>query len=366
MTDQGPDDGASGTVLKGTAAPSPLLNNWQVFFPPGVRVVALPSWSRPRLLLPETSLGELAAASGFYPAFRIRGRLFHLLLRVKAVLAIGAAQTASDRPPFVSQFLANALPEARVRAVQVGMRGSARKCTLQLADRSGRVVGYIKCAESTVARQRLKDEFDLLTALPPGVGPVPIKYGCVGSYDALLLDVVPGRPLRPVVPPTREVRDFSASLTRAEFHSIESHPWVQGRAYVSDVLRRFLELLAHRDWPAAIQHGDFAPWNVMESAERKLTAIDWEYGTLSGFPALDLAHYVLQVTGLIRRWRPPQAREYAIGQLMQDDHLQLTRTEAAALVCMAAHQAYETTAIEGHAPTDWAQVWRRGVWEGAI
>ncbi len=76
------------------------LTDWEVFFPPGMQVVALPSWKRPRLLLPVTSAVERASASGFYPAFRIRGQLYHCLLRVKAVLAVGARSSAADTPPF--------------------------------------------------------------------------------------------------------------------------------------------------------------------------------------------------------------------------------------------------------------------------
>jgi hypothetical protein len=288
------------------------------------------------------------------------------MLRVKAVLALGAKSSATNTPSFVGEFLEDVLPKARVRAVQVGMKGHARKCTLQLADDSGMVIGYVKCAESTLARQRLRDEFHLLGKLPPGAGPIPMKYGSVGNYDALLLGVVPGKALRPTIPPPQEVREFTASLLQAHHYNFESHPWVQAHSRRSEGMLRFFQPLADREWPVAIQHGDFAPWNLIKSAERGLTAIDWEYGLHSGFPGLDLAQYMLQVTGLIRRWSPAQARECVISQLLSDEHLHLTRREAAALVGISAYQSYQNTAIEGHPPTDWAQVWRRAVWEVAI
>jgi hypothetical protein len=344
------------------------LTNWEVFFPPGMRVVALPSWKRPRLLLPATSLVERASASGFYPAFRVSGRLYHCLLRVKALLAVGVRSSAADTTPFLAEFVEDVFPKARVRAVQIGMKGFAQKCTLQLAGESGEVIGYVKCAESAspLARQRLRNEFHLLSRLPFGVGPVPIKFGSVGPYDALLLSVVRGKPLRPIIPLPEHVRDFSASLLGADCCSFESHPWVEAHVSQSDQMRRLSEALTGRKWPEAIQHGDFGPWNLIKSVESGLTAIDWEYGAQSGFPGLDLAQYVLQVTGLIRRWQPARARQYAISQLMSEKHLDLTRTEATALVRISAYQSYQNTAMEGHAPTDWAQVWRRGVWEEAI
>ncbi len=342
------------------------LHNWEIFFPPRTRVIALPSWARPRVLIPATSLVERAYASAFYPAFRVTGRIRHWFLRIKAVLAVGAKRSPTDHPPFLSEFLEDVLPQARVRAVQVGMKGFARKCTLQLADDSGSVIGYIKCAESPLARQRLRDEFDLLGRLPIGVGPVPIKYGSMGCFDALLLGVVRGTTLRPMIFPPLPVREFCGSLIGTQYYDFESHPWVQGHDCRSDEMLRYFEVLAHRKWPVAIQHGDFAPWNLIRNPERGLTAIDWEYGRHSGFPGLDLAQYILQVACLIRRWSPARAREYAISQLICDEYIAVTRREAAALVGIVAYESYQNATIEGHPPTDWAQVWRRGVWEEAI
>jgi hypothetical protein len=51
---------------------------------------------------------------------------------------------------------------------------------------------------------------------------------------------------------------------------------------------------------------------------------------------------------------------------LQDEHLNLTRREAAALVGIAAYEAYQQTTMEAHIPADWAQLWRRAIWEAAI
>jgi hypothetical protein len=342
------------------------LDNWAVFFPAGIRVIALPSWERPRLLLPDTTLMERAAASGFYPAFSLRGRIYHWLLRIKATLALGAKSSSLTQPQSISTFLGDVLPDARVRAVQVGMKGSARKCTLQLSDSRGEVIGYVKCADATLARERLQNEFTVLGSLPPGVGPIPLKYGSVTGLDVLVLGVVPGAPLRPLVPPSPAVRAFVRRLTGGEVHPLHAHPWVLAHRPPGTDMARFLDALGARAWPVAIRHGDFAPWNVIEDADGRLTAIDWEYGEQAGFPGLDLAQYVLQVTGLIRRWAPARARACAVSVLMSDEQDHLTQREASALVGIAAYEAYEHAAAEGHAPTDSAQVWRRAVWESAV
>ena len=50
-------------------------------------------------------------------------------------------------------------------------------------------------------------------------------------------------------------------------------------------------------------------------------AIDWEYGTLEGFPHLDLAYYVLQTSDVIYRRAPLRAAEYAAKYLAQQPEL---------------------------------------------
>jgi glycosyltransferase involved in cell wall biosynthesis len=340
------------------------VDDWETFFPPSTRVLALPSWVRPRVLVPATTLAGRMFGSKSYAPSRCSAQI--LLFRLKAVLGLGARYSGGGTSPLLQEFLADAYPEGRVGAVHVGSNGPARKWTLQLADNSGRIVAYVKCAAYPLARERLAHEFRLLSRLPAGVAPIPVKYGSLAGYDALVLTVVHGKRLRPTIELSAQLHAFTRLLLGADQYSVESHPWVQARGYRSGEVTRLLEELVHRQWPVAIQHGDLVPWNLIAGEDGRLTAVDWEYGFAAGFPVVDLAQYVLQVARLIYRWSPARARESAIRQLLQDEHLNLTRREAAALVGIAAYEAHQQTTMEAHIPADWAQLWRRAIWEAAI
>src|SRR5512134_3672805 len=117
--------------MAGAPIPS-AARNWEIFFRPGERVIALPSWEHPRLLLPANTLVERVAGSAFYPAFRKTGQLYRWLLRLRAVAGFDASRSATDCPPLRREFMQDVLPGAHVRAVQVGVPGRTCKLTAQL------------------------------------------------------------------------------------------------------------------------------------------------------------------------------------------------------------------------------------------
>ena len=71
--------------------------SWDEFFPPGTRVLALPSWRRPRLYLPACPLSQRWNRSKLYPASRWSARLYRLSLRAAAAAGMKRARTAGSR-----------------------------------------------------------------------------------------------------------------------------------------------------------------------------------------------------------------------------------------------------------------------------
>lgn len=51
----------------------------------------------------------------------------------------------------------------------------------------------------------------------------------------------------------------------------------------------------------SLRHGDFAPWNILESEESDPVVIDWEFAELNGVPGWDLVHFVLMSSHLVAR-----------------------------------------------------------------
>lgn len=342
-----------------------LSHDWSVLLDPGARLVALPDWHDPRLLVSADTPAGRWRASAFYPAFRPAARLYRWMLRAKAVSGIGQAYvTAPPSTLSLSDFLVGVLPCARVLAIMLGMPGADRKLVAQLADSTGTVVAYLKCASKPLARQKLRHEYRLLRELPKGVAPVPLKYGSIDGLDALLLAPVEGKPLRPKLPPPPDLRDFTASLATETVRPFQDHPWFrQERGGVPSPVESSYAVLSRRSWPVVHQHGDLAPWNMFRTPERSLTAVDWEDGSSDGLPGLDLAHYLLQVAGLVFRWPAGQARDYVVRYLARDRSIDLSEAEAGAIVTLAAHGAYRHALRCGHRDDDPTQRWRITVWE---
>jgi hypothetical protein len=337
-----------------------------IFFPPNMPIVTLPSSRRPRLFVPTRTPAERWRHSAFYPGFRLTGHIFRGLVRAKALLGIGSVWYSSGDAWLLHGFVGDVLPNVRSAAVLLGVPGPTQSVTVQLWDRS-RVIGYLKYAEALAARARLEQEQRMLCSLPTGVGPALLKYGAFQGGMALVTEAVTGRQPAAMCPPPPALRGFMGKLTTPETHPVAGHPWVQ--ALIRELpagLEQWLQPLASREWPVVFQHGDFTPWNLAFDQGVTLRAIDWEYGSVKGFPCLDLAHYCLQVAHFIYRWPPIRAKRYAVSYLAQTPWPGLHVREAEAIASLSAIYAAHLLRVDGQPETTPLQVWRRAVWEQAL
>jgi thiamine kinase-like enzyme len=160
--------------------------------------------------------------------------------------------------------------------------------------------------------------------------------------------------------PLPVVKDFLDQLRVSdELFEIDEHPAIvrlrqqvekgcrlkgavpQQLATINKQLDSLLEPLSMQKWPVVIQHGDFAPWNILRVREEKvsgclmlvdsgtstadnlsiinsqsrLRAIDWEEGTAEGFPCFDLIYFCLQTGYLMHHWSAAQTTSYALNVL---------------------------------------------------
>jgi aminoglycoside phosphotransferase (APT) family kinase protein len=157
---------------------------------------------------------------------------------------------------------------------------------------------------------------------------------------------------------------FLMSLPTSLPSALEDHPWVRSTLGKSEgELDDCLGALGGKDWPVVVQHGDFVPWNLLRRPDGSLGAIDWEFGTLRGFPHLDLAYYTLQVAALIYRWTPSKAAEYTTRYLTSHARFDLESAEARALTRIAAYGVYQRFREEGKPSHQIPRTWWRAVWE---
>jgi hypothetical protein len=342
-----------------------LKVDWTIFFEPDTPIIALPSWKSPRILLPTQNAVQRWKQSSLFPASRSRARIYRLFLRLKAATGLMQARTVHAASWPIRDFSEDVLPEIVNAVVMMRQSDPAQRSTAQLWDEKDRVVGYLRYAEKEIARRRLQQEYTLLLQLPDDIGPKPLKYGPMGKGLALLKTPLSGRPVTANPPRPGELADLLDALIVTEPVALEIHPWVRHmRSRASFDIDAWLEPLGTRDWPVAIQHGDLTPWNLLRTSEGKLQAVDWEHGTLEGFPCIDLAHYSLQISALIHRQSPSDAVREAIDCLLSHGSTSfcLSEEQARALVSLAAYEAYLKTMEDGQKPDSRLQSWRRTIW----
>jgi hypothetical protein len=337
-------------------------------FAKGAPLIALPSWRTPRLLLSRSG-GPLQRwrRAAFFPATRPGAKLRRFLIRGKAALGGGEVRRATCDRWILREFIDDCLPTTDGLAIQTRPPGPDQKLTIELRDRAGTIVGYVKFGRELLARRRLAQEHAMLARLPAGIGPIPLKFGDMGDGTALLLTPLPGRPVRSKLPPPPEVQAFARSLVVAPPLALADHPYIQElRERTGRQLDAVFEDLAGRAWPIAIGHGDFAPWNLRRNPRlHTLSAIDWEFGTAKGFPLADLAYFILQVAALVYSWPPVRSAIYARRWLAAQPALGLAEREARALIRLAMFDAYSLAQAGGFADDHKIQAWRLRIWRGS-
>ena len=344
----------TGSSVKDSPAKDSLMADSALFFPAGAKLVALPSWEQPRLLLEQGSIPSLWRTSNFYPAFRPAARAFKTALRLKTALRFGEAREVPPGDWALGAFVAPVLPGVTSAALLVGTPGPVQKLTVQLW-RGDAVVGYLKYGASAAACERLAREHKVLSSLPPDTGPKPLKHGAFGRGAALVTEAVPGRALPARLPPPADVRVFLQGLEKQERCQLNAHPSVQrllsrDKAGVEkwlQVLGRALSshLPARRLCPVELIKGRYG------TASRYRLGIWRRRGAAlprPGFLLLAGCHAALPLVALTR------SRPTPLGQLAHD----LPEPEAEAFVRLAAFHAYVQALDDGHAETAPLQAWR--------
>ncbi len=322
-------------------------------------MIVLPNRRKPRLYFFKGDARKRWNFSAFYPAYRWNARVHRLMFRCKALLGWVDALKISNNIGTLRDFLQVCLPSFTCGVVFVGTPGPAQKFTVQLWD-DFQIIGYLKYGEKPAAQARLQQEYAILKSLPEGLGPRVLLYGEFAEGLAIALAPVPGRSLPARISSLANADKFISRLIMGGMHEASNHPWIR------HMLERHNSLIdpwvdAFKDafWPVVIQHGDFAPWNIYYDSSGIMTAIDWEYGTIVGFPYLDRAFFILQVTLLMNRWSPVRAREFAVQKLRKV----VSERQAQAIVELAAFDAFHKSLDDGQSPDDPNQRWRRAVWE---
>ena len=294
-------------------------NFWEELFPapaePGtavrVEMRLLRRRGRPFLLLPVRP--HLAAATmDLYPAQTGRARAARTLLRwlLRASLPLGTEKVSlavSSTEPFV-RLLASLTGEPAAGLPAVGIlagnpMSEGQRVLLLVFDAEERPVAVVKAGLSEQARGLIEREESFLKAVPAGMSAIPRLRAAFESprLRALALNFFAGDSPRPqqecsLFPLLESWIDLNLRITVAD-----TPDWARlekacsGNALFPAVASQ----LRKQTIQSAIQHGDFAPWNIKVSTAGVWTVLDWERGELAGIPGWDWFHYVIQSAILV-------------------------------------------------------------------
>jgi thiamine kinase-like enzyme len=155
------------------------------------------------------------------------------------------------------------------------------------------------------------------------------------------------------------LRNLLQPMTLAPAMALEEHPYaVAARGKRDAVVDALLKKLREAKWTVVVHHGDMAPWNLIRNELGSLAAVDWELGSLEGFPYLDLAHHLLQTAALVYRWPAARAVQYAENYLAKD--LGRFARPMIDLCAYTSYRAYEENGLSSDHPL---QIWKAKIWK---
>jgi hypothetical protein len=279
----------------------------------------MPRWldrGVPRRFVPMRNWRVRRGGSRIHPALRPSARAYRALLRTWITLG-GARLTHRVSAPRSGEWqlgdlLLPDMPALSTAAISIGIPGPAQKITAQLMDGRGRILGIAKYADSVYTRTLVENEARMLRNLPENVGPRLVRLTPFLDGELLVQTVLPGRPR---VPRPRldaaQVDLFDRLVQRGDAYAVSAHPFVKSSRERAgqwrDALDELVDSFGDGGWPLAWTHGDMAPWN-MHWWRGTCLAFDWEHGREKGFPYLDAAATLIQVSSIIRRAEPQRAK----------------------------------------------------------
>lgn len=218
----------------------------------------------------------------------------------------------------LGDLLLPALPSLSTAAISTGL-SPERNITIQLMDHRGNRLAFAKYAYCPGGRARLANEARMLQLVPEGTGPRLLHFE--PFLDGLLLvqTPIPGRASLPWPWLPEPTLQLLFRLARPDAGQVAAeHPFITqlcdraGR--FQPLLSPLVEHLGVDAWPVVIMHGDFSVLNV-RTDKGICRAFDWEFGTATGFPYLDAAHWLFEAAWALGRLPPRVAKRQASTRL---------------------------------------------------
>ena len=261
------------------------------------------------LLLPSGAQPAIHALS-LYPAqtcfARMARKIIHLALQYKLPFPLEKTLIHIKPGARFEEFLTQLAGASRFPEIAIlcgNARTAGRRFVVLVFDKSGNPAWVVKAGIGKDAEELITREIAFLKAAPPGIPAIPKLLNELKSdfIQGLALDFVDG---------VSPIGNWSfGELLTAWLHKEAAIPieslsvWRKLASHCAchPVFNSIAPQFAGRLVHPAIQHGDFAPWNIKLSRDGSCMVLDWERGEVRGLPAWDWFHYVIQPAILVRR-----------------------------------------------------------------
>jgi hypothetical protein len=292
--------------------------------------VLVPSGSAPRLVLPARARRAAGAAVTGFTGHRAGRERWRSRLLAWAMTLGAGERLLRDRLVVaaaggIDAHLAQVLGRPVLVSMHVGPPRANRKPVLQLLDRRGTVLAFVKIGTDPLTARLLAAEAAALTrvgaAAPPGVRVAEVlHHGRWRDLDVLVQSPLPVAGTRPPSPRALAAAMVGvARIAAAPPRPVAGSPYPSALAADLDALgddgtalarevRRAVAADPQRPLVTGAWHGDWSPWNCSGTSDGGLLLWDWERfgdGVPQGYDAL---HHWLQSALRERGPAPADAR----------------------------------------------------------
>lgn len=225
-------------------------------------------------------------------------------------------------------------------ALSTGTPSPFRKITAMIMDLNGEVLGYAKIGETPLAIGRIKNEAKILKLLVNGYQltgdrgqgvkirfPECLYEGEIGNCYMLIQSPPPfdgkngnkyfNEEYKNILETLINNTSISKKFNESDFYKrlqegIENYPLTY-KGFLQNGLNYLEETLGDKEIIFALSHGDFAPWNMLWSKDKKEVFLyDWESATFEAPAGIDLIHFLFQTGFLLKNLRGEKLFQYII------------------------------------------------------
>ena len=293
----------------------------------------LPSKINPRWIIPLKDRNLIISSLAIYQPSTLRARI---IKRIAILIArCGFSKIAIRNRIYYHRnddFMKRIFQKDNLHyAIFTGTEGCHRKITVQVMDRLGSILGYVKISDNKKVNKLLKNEAAMLRDLlklevKNGLFPEVLYQGNVNGKTILVLDThksinskFSSRLSDSYIPFLAEV--FQKTAKSMVFKKSDYAIGLKKRMTLlnnsltgiwRDRLEKAIDYLdqgiGNVTLPFGLCHRDFTPWNTFFH-NSKLYVFDWEYAKRNYPPLIDIFHFIIQDGILVQKLTPEKLFE---------------------------------------------------------